>query len=50
MIGAQWFPLRFVEIRPEFRLATVTAPNISDPTIRDDIKQTTFLVQTHIFF
>jgi len=49
MIGAQWFPLRFLEIRPEFRIASVTAP---DPTkhIMNALTETTMLVQTHVFF
>lgn len=50
MIGAQWFPLRFVEIRPEYRIAKISAPNITDPTIPGDFTENTLLVQTHIFF
>jgi hypothetical protein len=49
MIGAQWFPLRFLEIRPEFRIANVSYPN-SDLNVRDDVTENTFLIQTHVFF
>jgi hypothetical protein len=50
MIGAQWFPLRFVEIRPEYRIAKGSIPNTNDPSIRDDFTENTLLVQTHFFF
>ncbi|HYM20603.1 MAG TPA: hypothetical protein VEW28_06330 [Candidatus Kapabacteria bacterium] len=49
-VGAQWFPLRFLEVRPEFRTATVEIPNSSNATLRDQLTQTTFLTQIHLFF
>ncbi len=48
-IGAQWFPLRFIEVRPEFRLAKESVPN-PDFKTTDDLTQTTFLTQIHLFF
>lgn len=48
-IGAQWFPLRFIEVRPEFRIAKVSVPN-ADLATSDDQTQTTFLTQIHLFF
>ena len=50
MIGAQWFPLRFLEIRPEYRIAVGSTPNINDSSIRDDFSENTLLIQTHLFF
>ncbi len=50
MVGAQWFPVRFLEIRPEFRIARGTAPAPEDPTLLNDHTETTTLLQTHIFF
>ena len=50
MIGAQWFPLRFLEVRPEVRFAKVNAEAPQDPTQRLDHLETTALLQTHIFF
>ena len=47
-IGAQWFPIRFLEIRPEYRIAKSSAPY--NDTIRSEFDESTFLVQTHIFF
>lgn len=51
-VGAQWFPIRFVEIRPEFRIANATNPNLADPTFltRDEHKDITGLIQLHLFF
>jgi hypothetical protein len=46
-IGAQWFPIRFVEIRPEFRMAKFTTPM---GTERADFDQLTYLLQTHLYF
>ena len=48
--GAQWFPLRFLEIRPEYRIAKPTAPNAFDTTITDNFTENTFLILTHVFF
>ncbi|MDP4198952.1 MAG: hypothetical protein Q8922_06735 [Bacteroidota bacterium] len=50
MVGAQWFPVRFLEFRPEFRVARGTAPSPADPTKLEDHTETTALIQTHIFF
>ncbi len=50
MFGLQWFPVRFLEFRPEVRLATVTAPNPDAPSERLDHTETTALLQTHIYF
>ncbi|HET6402276.1 MAG TPA: hypothetical protein VFH95_12880 [Candidatus Kapabacteria bacterium] len=49
-IGLQWFPVRFLEFRPEFRIAhgTMTVPG--NPTELEDHTETTALIQTHIFF
>jgi hypothetical protein len=44
MVGAQWFPMRFIEVRPEFRLAKFTAAGGSK------FDQTTVLLQMHLFF
>ena len=49
-LGLQWFPVRFLEFRPEFRIAHGTAPAPEDPTKLVDHTETTALVQTHIFF
>jgi hypothetical protein len=49
-IGAQWFPMRFLEIRPEYRIAATSIPNEFASAFRDDITENTFLVQTHVFF
>lgn len=49
-IGAQWFPMRFLEIRPEYRIAATSIPNEFAQGLRDDITENTFLVQTHVFF
>ncbi len=45
-IGAQWFPLRFLEIRPEFRIAKASTPGAE----RLKFDQTTYLIQTHLYF
>jgi len=50
MVGFQWFPVRFLELRPEFRVARGTAPSPKDPTQSEDHTETTALLQTHIFF
>ncbi len=50
MIGAQWFPLRFLEVRPEFRIAMTSSPNLDDKTFTNDFTENTFLLQTHVFF
>lgn len=50
MIGLQWFPVRFLEVRPELRLANVTVNSSSDPNQIGDHKETTLLLQTHLFF
>ncbi|HWF43960.1 MAG TPA: hypothetical protein VG537_04905 [Candidatus Kapabacteria bacterium] len=50
MVGFQWFPVRFLEFRPEFRIARGTAPAPEDPTKLVDHTETTALLQTHIFF
>jgi hypothetical protein len=50
MVGLQWFPVRFLEIRPEYRIAKGTAPTFEDPTKQMDVTETTALIQTHIFF
>jgi hypothetical protein len=50
MIGAQWFPLRFLEIRPEYRLASTTQRTIISPNTQQSIKENTILIQTHVFF
>ncbi len=49
-IGAQWFPLRFIEFRPEFRIASTTNPNQDPSQPREQHTLTTALFQTHIFF
>jgi hypothetical protein len=49
-IGAQWFPLRFIEFRPEFRIASTTNPNQDPLQPREQHTLTTALFQTHIFF
>ena len=49
-IGAQWFPIRFLEIRPEYRIATSSTPHAGAKGFRDDYSENTFLVQTHVFF
>lgn len=46
-IGLQWFPLRFLEFRPELRFASVT---VNEGGQMIDHTQTTALLQTHIFF
>jgi hypothetical protein len=50
MVGAQWFPLRFIELRPELRLLSYTLPNSDEASNRDSYKQMLFLLQTHVFF
>jgi hypothetical protein len=50
MIGAQWFPIRFLEIRPEFRIAHSSSATTQGSTALDDFTENTFLVQTHVFF
>jgi hypothetical protein len=50
MFGMQWFPVRFLEFRPEFRVARGTAPAPQDPTKLEDHTETTAILQTHIFF
>jgi len=50
VIGAQWFPLRFVEIRPEYRIAMTSAQNQTNSSIMDDFTENTMLIQTHVFF
>jgi hypothetical protein len=49
-IGAQWFPLRMVEIRPEFRIAKQEQPSSQIPGERESLTDKTFLVQMHLFF
>jgi hypothetical protein len=46
-VGAQWFPLRFLEFRPELRFASVT---VNEGGTMHDHSQVTALIQTHIFF
>jgi hypothetical protein len=56
MVGFQWFPVRFLEFRPEFRIARGTGPqsinpgNPSSPKFIADQTETTALLQTHVFF
>ncbi len=47
--GLQWFPIRFVEFRPEIRFAKLSVPT-GVVTLREDHSQMTMLLQTHIFF
>lgn len=47
--GAQWFPIRFLEIRPEIRLAKYTGPGQSAGE-RVEFNQNTYLLQTHLYF
>ena len=48
VVGLQWFPVRFIEFRPEFRVADLTdATGGGAPTTHTE---TTMLLQTHIFF
>lgn len=49
-VGLQWFPVRFFEFRPEFRIAHGTVPVPGNPTLLEDHTETTALIQTHIFF
>ncbi len=49
-IGAQWFPLRFLEIRPQYRIAKLSAPNPLEASITDNFTENTFLILTHVFF
>jgi hypothetical protein len=46
-IGAQWFPIRFIEVRPEFRMAKYSTPTGSTRTEYD---QLTYILQTHLYF
>ena len=46
-VGAQWFPIRMIEIRPEYRMAKVenhVGSVVSETT------ENTFLMQMHLFF
>ncbi len=49
-VGAQWFPLRFLEVRPEYRIATVEVPSSAQDGLREQHTQTMGLVQLHFFF
>lgn len=46
-IGAQWFPLRFLEIRPEYRMANISVPQ---GVLRPEYTQNTFIIQSHFYF
>ncbi|HEY6170627.1 MAG TPA: hypothetical protein VIX80_00070 [Candidatus Kapabacteria bacterium] len=45
--GAQWFPFRMIEIRPEYRMAKV---EVHEGTVVNSITENTFLMQMHLFF
>ena len=45
--GAQWFPIRFIEVRPEIRLAKYTGPGTPD---RVEFNQNMYILQTHLYF
>lgn len=45
--GAQWFPFRMIEIRPEYRMAKVETHSGSAIT---ETTENTFLMQMHLFF
>lgn len=45
--GAQWFPFRMIEIRPEYRMAKV---EVHQGTVVNSITENTFLMQMHLFF
>lgn len=45
--GAQWFPFRMIEIRPEYRMAKV---EVHEGTRINSITENTFLMQMHLFF
>ena len=47
-IGAQWFPIRFIEVRPEFRMAKFSGPAAG--TERAEFDQLTYILQTHLYF
>lgn len=45
--GAQWFPFRMIEIRPEYRMAKV---EVHQGSVVNSITENTFLMQMHLFF
>lgn len=47
-IGVQWFPVRFLEVRPEFRIAKFST--IEGSGVRNKYDQTTIILQTHFYF
>jgi len=49
MVGFQWFPVRFLEFRPEVRIARGTIKGAND-SVAEDHTETTALLQTHVFF
>jgi len=49
-IGFQWVPIRFLELRPEFRVANVVQPDVSFTGRQDKHTETTFFIQTHVYF
>jgi hypothetical protein len=48
-LGFQWVPIRFLELRPEFRIAKVVAPD-ANFSGQDQHTETTFFIQTHVYF
>lgn len=46
-LGAQWFPFRMVELRPEYRMAKVA---VRDAISVTNMTENTFLMQMHLFF
>ena len=49
-VGFQWFPVRYLEVRPEFRIARGTTTIPGDAIQTEGHTETTALIQTHIFF
>ena len=48
--GLQWFPVRFLEMRSELRIARGMTTIPGDAIQTEDHTETTALIQTHIFF
>lgn len=48
--GLQWFPVKFLEIRSELRIARGMTTIPGDVLESEDHTETTALIQTHIFF